>query len=56
MGLLPRSYTCADVEGETPSTTCGDSTRTADEGNETPSTPGGDSTCRAAANKALVPL
>ena len=38
--------TCADEEGETPSTPCGDSTRVADEVNETPSTPGGDSTRR----------
>ena len=58
IGLLPLScpYTCADVEGKTPSTPSGDSTRTADERNETPSTPGGDSTRRVAANKALAPL
>ena len=55
-GLLPLSCTYADVEGETPSTPCGDSTRDVVEGNETPSTLGGDSTRRAAANKALVPL
>ena len=56
IGLSPRSCTYADVEGETPSMPCGDSTRAAVEGNETPSTPGGDSTCCAAANKALLPL
>ena len=50
------SCTYADVEGETPSTPCGYSTRVAIEGNETPSTPGGDSTSRDAANKALVRL
>ena len=50
------SCTYADVEGETPSMPCGDSTHRADEGNETHSSLGGDSTCRAAANKALVPL
>ena len=56
IGFLPLSYTCADVEGETPSMPCGDSTRAVVEGNKTPSTPGGDSTHCAAANKALVPL
>ena len=56
IGFLPLSSTYADVEGENPSTPCGDSTRVADEDNETPSTLGGDSTRRAAANKALVPL
>ena len=56
IGFLPLSCTYADIEGETPSTPCGDSTHAADEGNETLSTPGGDNTRRAAANKALVPL
>ena len=59
MGFFPLSCTCtcADVEGKTPSTPGGDSTRgAADDGGETPSTPGGDSTHRAAANNAHVPL
>ena len=57
IGLFPLSYTCADVEGETPSTRGGDSTYNAtDDGNETRSTQGGDSTRRAAANNALAPL
>ena len=57
MGFLPLSwiYTCAEEEGETPSTSCGDNTRSADGVGETPSTPGGDNTRRVAANKALWP-
>ena len=57
IGLLPLSWihTCAEEEGETPSTLGGDNTRAADEVNETPSTPGGDSTRRDVANKTLWP-
>ena len=56
MGFLPLSwiYTYTKEEGDTPSTSCGDNTRSADGVGETPSTPGGDNTCRVAANKALV--
>jgi len=57
MGLLPLSWNCTYVEeeGKTPSTSCGDNTRSVDGVNETPSTPGGDNTRRVAANKALRP-
>ena len=57
MGFLPLSYicTCAKEEGETPSTSCGDNTRSVDEFGKTPSTLGGDNTRRVAANKALWP-